>query len=265
MSAQRGCPGLEELNAYVDGELDEPRRAALEAHLANCPEDAQRVAGYRRGDELLRTAFDELYRGQPLPERIQGRLRQRRNRRLLRLSGLAASVTLVAAMAFGAWWLHGSHVSDQDVELAHTASTAYRLYAVGPAARTSAQAPRGREELSRWLSNQIGKPMRVPDLDALGFRLVGVRLLPGAAAPAAQLVYQDSAGRRVACYFVARNAPDQEQLHFVREGSVQTFYRVDEDLGYAVSGELNRTELRAIAEAAYRSSEEIEPPGGPTD
>ncbi len=263
MNPGRRCPGLEELNAYIDGELDDARRATLEAHLASCPEDAQRVAAYRRGDEALRAAFDELRQEEPPLERISRPVRRRRRARLMRIGGVAASVTaVVATLVFGAWWLRESGAPGEASSLARDAASAYRLYTMESVRGLAAQAARERDELSRWLSERVGRPMRVPDLHELGYRLVNVRLLPGAATPAAQLVYQHNAGHKVACYFVARSGTEEEVLRYARDGSVQTFYRLDENLGYAVSGKVGRRELRAVAEAAYRASEDLPFGGG---
>ena len=54
-----------ELQAYADGRLDEATRAAVEAWLASRPEEAERVADYRRMSEALRTAYDAVL-GEPV-------------------------------------------------------------------------------------------------------------------------------------------------------------------------------------------------------
>jgi anti-sigma factor RsiW len=262
MSTEGPCPGVEELNAYVDGELDDARRAALEAHLARCPEDAQRVAAYRRGDEALRAAFDELYTGGLPLERLSWRIRRHRTARRLRLAGVAASAAIIA---LGAWWLRDSRMSSEASRLAHSAAAAYRLYATESAQGAASQAPAGGDELSRWLSDRIGKPMRVPDLQGLGYRLVDVRLLPGSITPAAQLMYRDRAGHHVACYFVAVSASGEAELRYAQDGPVGTFYGVEDNLGYAVTGDADAEELRAVADAAYRASEGRPPEDGAVD
>ncbi len=51
--------------------------------------------------------------------------------------------------------------------------------------------------LVQWLSNRLGRPLRVPDLAGLGFHLIGGRLLPGSAGPAAQFMFDDDNGTRL--------------------------------------------------------------------
>ncbi len=50
--------------------------------------------------------------------------------------------------------------------------------------------------LVQWLSRRLGRRLLAPKLDALGFKLIGGRLLPAAGAPAAQFMYEDAQGKR---------------------------------------------------------------------
>jgi len=49
-----------ELQAYADGRLGEERSRAVEAWLAARPDDAERIAAYRRLGEELRRAYDPV-------------------------------------------------------------------------------------------------------------------------------------------------------------------------------------------------------------
>ena len=49
-----------DLSAYLDGELDEDRRVAIEGVLAENPEMADRLSEYQRRDAALRRAFNEF-------------------------------------------------------------------------------------------------------------------------------------------------------------------------------------------------------------
>ena len=98
--------------------------------------------------------------------------------------------------------------------------------------------------------------MRAPSLGALGFDLVGGRLLPGEQGPVAQLMYQDGAAHRLTLY-VTHEAPRvggerQTAFRFGREGDVNVFYWVDREFGYALSGAVDRAELLRIAHEVYR-------------
>lgn len=56
MSAAEKCPRTEEISALVDGELPEPARHALDAHVAGCAICAPVLAEFRQ----LHTAFGAL-------------------------------------------------------------------------------------------------------------------------------------------------------------------------------------------------------------
>ena len=58
-----------ELQAYADGRLAPDRRAAVEAWLAARPEEAERIAAYRRLAREVRAAYDNMLR-EPVPERL---------------------------------------------------------------------------------------------------------------------------------------------------------------------------------------------------
>ncbi len=55
---------------------------------------------------------------------------------------------------------------------------AYRLYVVE--VRHPVEVPGDqRPHLDAWLSKRVGSPLRAPELDKIGLKLVGGRLLPG--------------------------------------------------------------------------------------
>jgi anti-sigma factor RsiW len=113
-----------------------------------------------------------------------------------------------------------------------------------------------RAHLVAWLSKRLDAPLRAPELAAEGFELVGGRLLPGERGPSAQLMYQDARGIRVTLY-VARgdDADASTAFRFERSGPVQSFYWIDRGLGYALSGEMPRERLSALATAVHRALE----------
>ena len=77
-------------------------------------------------------------------------------------------------------------------------------------------------------------------------------LLPGERGPVAQFMYQDQAGRRLTLYVKTDGDNRDTAFRYAQEGKVGVFYWLDGQLGYALSGEMPRAELLAVAEAAYR-------------
>src|SRR5262249_61348478 len=91
----------DELNAYVDDELPPDRRSAVEAWLATHPDDAARVAAWRRQADLIRERYGHLASEAP-PARLGiERLVRRRYRPVL--SAMAASLAAFLIGGAAGW------------------------------------------------------------------------------------------------------------------------------------------------------------------
>src|SRR5437660_9925908 len=60
---------LDELHAFVDGEIAADRRAAVEAWLAAHPDDAARVAAWRAQADAIRARYGAIA-AEPVPARL---------------------------------------------------------------------------------------------------------------------------------------------------------------------------------------------------
>jgi len=90
-------------------------------------------------------------------------------------------------------------------------------------------------------------------LTEAGYELMGGRLLPGNQGPVAQFMYQDARGLRLTLYISSKMAGKGEaSFRYAQEGKVGVFYWVDEDLGYALSGEMEKSALLHVATAVYQ-------------
>jgi anti-sigma factor RsiW len=116
------------------------------------------------------------------------------------------------------------------------------------------------QHLVAWLSKRLGAPLRAPKLEAVGYSLVGGRLLPGesgpsgAPSPVAQFMYQCKQGTRVTLY-VRTDAPGNREtaFRFSAEGNVKVFYWIDRKLGYALSSaDISKDDLMKVANAVYQ-------------
>ena len=133
------------------------------------------------------------------------------------------------------------------------------------------------QHLSRWLTKRLDVPVKLFDLHAQGFELVGGRLLPDASGPSAQLMYQAitpasadgvvaaSAGpatapkpARVTVYLRKPDSSMPAAFRFEQQGELGMFYWVEGQsaqggpTGYALVGALPRAKLLALAEAIYQ-------------
>jgi len=93
----------------------------------------------------------------------------------------------------------------------------------------------------------------VPDLTAVGFRLMGGRLLPAGDRAAAQFMYQNSNSERLTLY-LRSGVGGETVFRYHQEGGVGAFYWSDEGFGYAIAAKADRDLLLRIAELVYRQT-----------
>lgn len=184
----------------------------------------------------------------------------------IRWAGMAATVFL----AFGLGWVaHGLSVNTQGGVLAQSSAQTQFVRAAGYAHAVYQPEKRHpvevgateQEHLVQWLSKRLGRPLRVPDLSAEGYALVGGRLLPGEGSARAQFMFEDAQGQRLTLYLggitAAGQHPELAQTRFQFESrqGTQSFYWFDRDFGYALSGALERERLLALATRVYQQLE----------
>ena len=246
----------QELQAHVDGWLDPARLPAVEAYLAAHPEEAARLAAYRRQTEALRAALGAPP-GEDIPERLRAAARgQRSGWQTAWLRHAAAALVLLVAGFAAGWALRGTPETENlaglgtGAALVKQAAAAHRVYSVE--VRHPVEVRAEEAHLIAWLSKRVGTPLKAPDLGSHGFRLVGGRLLPTAEGTAAQLMYEDHAGRRITAYMTANLTGGETAFRFAEEGRLAAFYWLEGPLGYALVGELERGALIALAKSVYQ-------------
>jgi anti-sigma factor RsiW len=248
---ERDSPVTEdELHAHVDGQLPAERRGAVEAWLATHPDDAARVAAWRSQAELIRARFgaaaDEV-----LPRRLNvNRLARIRRRRGAAIAAAAALAAFIAGGAAG-WFARGAEAASPSDLKRFTADAldAYQLYAVE--VRHPVEVPGDqRPHLVQWLSKRVGSPVSVPELEKMGLKLVGGRLLPGPTGATAFFMYETPSGERFTLY-CGHTTDQATALRYIASDHNAAYYWVDGNLFYVLSGPAEREKLHAIAQAAY--------------
>ncbi len=247
-----------ELHAYADGFLDEADRARVQSFLAENPEAAQMVSDWQEQNEELRAAFAGYERSKLSDIRLlSGGLARAGTRPSRRLALAAAAVLIFAAGALGGHY--GPLLFEPaDIRLTYAeilpreARTAFLVYA--SEVRHPVEVFANEEtHLATWLGKRLSiANLKVPNLQGQGFKLVGGRLLPVGGKPGALFMYEDQGGQRLTV-LVGRNKENRTtSFRFASANSVETFYWIDGELGYAVTGEISRDMLRRIAEECYR-------------
>ena len=239
----------DELGAYVDGELPADRRGAVEAWLATHPDDAAKVAAWRKLGDLVRVRYGTVADETP-PARLDvDRLTRRR------YGAMAAAVAaVIAAFLIGGvagWTARGVEAATPSdlSRFTSDALDAYRLYVVE--VRHPVEVPGDqRPHLVEWLSKRVGSPLRAPELDRMGLKLVGGRLLPGPTGATAFFMYEGPSGERFTLY-CGRTSDREMALRYTTGEQNAAYYWVDQNLFYVLSGPTEQSKLRDIAQAAY--------------
>jgi len=189
----------DDLHAYVDGQLSPERRQAVEVHLRQDAEAAGLVADYQAQRAAIRAAFAGAA-AEPLPPQLSlAHIIARRDHRTPTPWLVAASVVLALGVgAAGGWFLHQapetSHTEQAMALLGQEALTSHAVYAVDvrhPIEVPGSEAP----HLQQWLSNRLNRKVVAPDLSAMGYHLVGGRLLATEQGGAAALLMDDDTAR----------------------------------------------------------------------
>jgi anti-sigma factor RsiW len=256
----------DDFQAFVDGQLPPERRRAVMAYIAGRPDEASRMDDYRTLSEALHLAYDEvLY--EPLPKRLRVehyRGQSSWTRRLGDWIGLdrlgpalrfAAVALLLGASGGGGWLMHDRY-SAKEVEtpamsFARQAANAHLVFASDLRHPVEFGADQ-QESLLLWLSERLGQAVHAPNLQDLGFTLVGGRLLPASGQAAAQLMYENPDAQRVTLYIRARwatpiNGAQEGSVSFAGEGGVSMVYWIEGKLAYALIGSMDREQLFSAA------------------
>lgn len=242
------------LSAWLDNELDAATRARVDAWLRDHPEDAARVRLWAADRDALRARFGPVA-DEPLPPALAQAV-WRRGAAPWRTAALAAGV-FCAGVLTGAFALHARNEGQRDAERQASAHRWVERAAVAHAVYTNEQrhaveVKAQEEHLARWLTRRTQVPVKLFDLREQGFELVGGRLLPDAASPSAQLMYQNAAGARVTVYLRKPEQGTPAAFRYERQGELGLFYWVEDGAGYALAGNLPKEALLALAQAIYR-------------
>ena len=259
----------EQLSAWVDGELDATEREQVQAWLHSHPDDMARVQAWAADREALGRLFGSVLH-EPAPDALKATVWRRDSRTPPRWAMAAAAAGLVVsgALAGGGavWQWQQQRHAEQAVQLrqqlaagtaqgwVQRAAFAHSIYVAEP--RHAVEVKAQEEHLSRWLTRRIDIPVKLFNLHAQGFELVGGRLLPDGPGKSAQLMYQDAPvtgpPRRVTVYLRKPEQGTDAAFRYEQQGKLGLFYWVEEGAGYALVGELPKETLLALAQAIYK-------------
>lgn len=278
-------------HALVDGQLPAAEARHVREQLRSDEAAQAAMAHWQLQGERLRALQQDLLNA-PVPETLRAAAARvdrhlARQDQWWRWGGMAASVLLAFALGWvgRSQWsggpsgrasavLAGAPAAQQHfVQQAAMAHAVYQPEVRHPVEVTAAQ----QDHLVQWLSKRLNRPLKVPVLTAMGYELVGGRLLPGDTGARAQFMYQNAEGQRITLYLgaltpapasgsasassaaspaatadTALPAPvPSTAFEFNRDGPVPAFYWTDAGFGYALSGQMPRAQLLALATSVY--------------
>lgn len=248
----------DDLQAYVDDALEPERREAVERHLAQYPEAAQRVRRFVEQRDQLREAFAP-YASEPVPAelRVASLIAARRQRTIGGWRAMAAAAALVVIGGGGGWY--GRALVDRPavgvVALAQEASASFATFASDHGRPVEIKAEDSASLVS-WASERLKRPVIAPDLTASGYRFMGGRLVPTSHGPAAMLMYDDDHGSRLVMLarpMTEKDVPMSEQS----SGAVSGYAWAKDSMGYSLVGDIAPDVLHPIANEIRRQSEKI--------
>ena len=243
----------EELHAFIDGELPADRQEAVTAWLATHADAAAQVSAWRAQADAIRARYGAVA-NEPVPERLKLDQVMRHDRAGGRHLAAMATAAAIIAFVFGGavgWFAHGASAAAPTGFDTFTAEAldAYKLYVVE--VRHPVEVPGSeRTHMTQWLSKRLGAELRIPDLQSIGLKLVGGRLLPGPTGAAAFYMYEGPSGERFTIYCANATSP-QTALRYRSVDRFAAFYWVDDKVAYVVSGPADRERLERVTKTVY--------------
>ena len=243
-----------DVNAYVDGQLAAARMPAVEDAIERDPALAARVAELRRQNAALRDAFDTWIAEAPPARLVAATMSDPARRRFpswLR-PAFAAAASMIIGLGIG-WFGRDATLQREGTPTSFTrqAALVHALYA-SDANRPVEIWAAEEQRLVRWLSRRLGFQVRAPDLNSLGFALVGGRLVAGNENPTALFVYENQDKQRLTLQVRKPTVPQHETaFRYAVEDGVGVYYWLEENCTYALSGNLDRAQLLAIGRVVY--------------
>lgn len=252
----------DDLHAYVDNQLSEEKRKAVEDLMQNDRTVAEKIHQWQQQNEAIsiyfdKTSFDDI------PEQLNidafKNNTETKNNIVKPLSSrkyytIAASLLLMVASGSGGWFAHGVFNSTQQStpSFVKLAISAYEVFSVEVLHPVEVGVDK-KDHLLAWLSKRIDHPIKVPELEKYGFKLLGGRLLSmQESRPAAQFMFENNKGKRVTLLVSKSAIYKDRDLIFQKEKTVNSFYWMDSEVAYSVSGKIDREKLRKLSKDIYQ-------------
>jgi len=246
MSGKAGIDEFE-LNAFIDGELDAARLRSVQEAIDGDRALAERVAAIRSDKLRVQQVYGPLT-DRSLPAEWVKLARQ--GYRPLQLSWTrpiaAIAAALVLLIAAAGYVVYDARTSSQE-EIVQTALDARGAESVP--VKVIGVSAGGIRQYNSVLSAAVGLDIKVPDLAALGYQLVQIRLYRISGSGAAELSYRDRQNRLFTLY-LSHSDGSVRFDQFTRDGLRICVWQ-DEDLSTVMAGNVTTAAMQRLASLAY--------------
>ncbi len=255
-----------EIQAYVDNQLDATRRYEIDIYIQTHPEISELIKDYQFLNSSIQALYapiqdeelHEPYHQTKVDKKPVNHTKSYQKPIQRKLFKIAASMAWLMIGGVVGWNSHSTYfnlspsIDEKEVHLVQPASFAHAIYSTETRHSVEVLA-KEEKHLVGWLSNRLHTDIKAPDLSNNNFNLIGGRLLPSTNRMAAQFMYERSDGSRITLY-IRRGAWDNNKtaFHYSNQGSISVLYWISGEMGYALVGQLEKTELLKLSEHVFQ-------------
>ena len=249
----------DDLHAYVDNQLSEEKRQAVEELIRNDPNIAEQIHQWQQQNKAITEYFDKESFDN-IPEKLHVNNLAIDDFNTDKTHGkpwhyaMAASLFLMVGSGLIGWFAHSTlqPIQQSTPAFANMAISAYEVFSVEVLHPVEVRADK-KDHLVAWLSKRINHPIKIPELENYGYKLLGGRLLSmqeGRAA--AQFMFENKQGKRIT-WLVSKSPVYKDHAFFFKNNkSVNSYYWMDSSVAYSVSGEVDRDNLHKLSQGIYQ-------------
>lgn len=234
-------PSEFELNAYIDGQLDPARRFAIEAQLAQDPEQAAWLMGELSDRTALQLLAEDPRPASSAAIKQIARLAEAPSRRFVRRGAIFGGLSLGAAASLVLAWPAGTP------GYVDYAVSSHRIAMMRASMPSQIEAPTlNAKEIQS--STSIDLPVLPAD-----WRVTDVQLFPTEEGPALLVAVTAGDGQRMSLFALKSRSDAPRRPSAVREGLQSVAYWRRNDMSYALTGDGDPGAMDARAETLVQT------------
>jgi anti-sigma factor RsiW len=256
----------EELNALVDGRLEEPRLSEVLRAIDADPNLSLRAQRYRDQLQGLHALYDGVLR-EPVPSHLlrlvqdsapSSPITEIKARRLPASWRAAAALLGVFVVGLAGGWLgHGQLQGERGLlqSAVKQAVLAHQMLELAVADQQDAL-PAGADTFTVGAdANPFEVPLRVPNTAGdSNFVPVAFQSATGAAGPTVQLAYRNAEGKEVTLFVQPHSASRKVPYQASTEDGFDVLFWIDGPLVYVLVGKSGREQLLGLADSFYSAA-----------